>query len=101
MKELNHTRIDYLKFDIEGSEWELLAVILALPTHQLLWSIMFELHTEGANPKAVPPATVAGKHRKEVNKLVLQLLDRGYGILDFTINPLDRACAEFSLVLIE
>lgn len=60
---------------------------------------MFELHTEGANPIAVPPAAVAGKNRPQVNRAILDLMEVGYSLLDLQINPVDSSCAELSMLL--
>merc|ERR1719235_1524722 len=55
MKELGHTYLDLLKFDIEGFEWKLFqSEILTKSREQLPEQISFELHTGAANPAYVP-----------------------------------------------
>ena len=100
MNDLGHDQIDYLKFDLEGSEWTIFESILELPHHSLPRQINFEMHTEGASPNAVSPALVKGKRRKAVNEILLRFLDAGYGILDIERNPNDYQCAELTLLLI-
>ena len=99
---LNHTKVDILKFDIEGAEWELITQnILPLPWSMLPAQLLFELHGAGANPKYVSPSLTNGKTRRQVNKLFLGLHDRGYRILSSIRNRRDHSCSEFSLVLVE
>lgn len=74
--------------------------ILDLPKNRLPRQIMFELHTEGANPLAVPPDLIKGKSRAQVNRLMVDLVDAGYALLDIQLNPLDNTCAEISVVLL-
>jgi len=99
MKDLGHDQIDYLKFDVEGSEWTMFESILELPHHTLPRQINFEMHTEGANEGAVSPVLVEGKRRKAVNEVILRFLNVGYCILDMERNPNDGKCAEFTLLL--
>lgn len=98
MNQLGHKKVDVLKFDIEGSEWNLFNTILKTPPSHLPEQIFFELHTEGANRHYVPASTVHGQKRPEVNNLFLSLLDIGYWVFSKIINAGDSACAEFSLV---
>jgi hypothetical protein len=98
MTELNHTRLDLLKFDIEGFEWslfndELFSGMVSLPRQ-----MSFELHTEGAQSMYVSPEVVKGKGFKQVNELFLNLFDRGYRVVSKEINNGDRHCAEFVVV---
>jgi Methyltransferase domain len=99
MEELGHTHIDLLKFDIEGSEWELFEKeILPLPPSKLPKQILFELHTEKSNPMFVPPKSVKGRGRDEVNRLMLKLFDLGYRIIEQERNDGDPYCTEVSMV---
>jgi len=97
MKELGHTYIDLLKFDIEGFEWQLFQsqiLTSANPPEQL----SFELHTQKANPTYVPPGNVHDKGYVEVNKLFGSLYDLGYRVTSKELNSGDPACAEFVAV---
>lgn len=101
MKELGHSKLDVLKFDIEGFEWNLFENDLLnglLTTKQRPKQLSFELHTEGASPAAVPEGVVKGKNYESVNKLFSKLYDLGYRVISKEQNPGDRACAEFVLV---
>ena len=100
MNALNHDRLDYLKFDTEGSEWTIFESILALPNNLLPRQLNFKMHTEGAAKHAVPEALVRGKTRKAVSDIMLRFLDAGYGILDIQPNQWDEACAEVTLILL-
>jgi len=100
MKDLNHTKVDLLKFDIEGSEWELLEHILQHNAPENApRQLVFELHTQGAVPAWVPPQTIVGKNRIAVNNIFLRLHDFGYRVLHKQVNPGDRFCADFTLLL--
>ena len=97
-RDLGHSHIDLLKFDIEGFEWELLDSLLQSDDSDLPSEILFELHTEGANPVFVPSSVVSGKSRTAVNILFLRLFDRGYRVTNVEINNGDSRCAEFALM---
>merc|ERR1740138_1177493 len=97
MRELNHTHINLLKFDIEGFEWQLFEDELFSAT-DLPDQLSFELHTAGADPFYVPPENVAGKSYQAVNSLFLKLFKLGYRVASKQINDGDYACAEFILV---
>lgn len=99
LKLLGHERVDVLKMDIEGGEWEVLANVLRSPRSKLPRQIMFELHTEGANKKWVPPALVRGKRKAEVDRLFDSLQDAGYMVGSKEINQGDHLCAEFLVIL--
>jgi len=102
MKDLGHDHIDLLKFDVEGSEWELFEnEILRLPQSKLPKQLLFELHTEGANPNFVPTASVEGRDRLEVNRLMLRLFDVGYRIIEQERNDGDPFCTEISMLRIQ
>lgn len=62
--------------------------------------LLFELHTQRANPYFVPPNVVEGKDRASVNRLFLALHNIGYRVVSKEINGGDRACAEFALALV-
>merc|ERR1719487_406190 len=94
MADLGHKELDVLKFDIEGFEWQLFATDL-LNGNLRPSQLAFELHTEGANAHAVPPAVVEGKGNRAVNQLFLDLHKRGYRVVSKEINEGDPHCAEF------
>ena len=97
MKELKHTKRSVLKFDIEGFEWGLFENnILNMKTHPV--QLTLELHTQGANPRAVPPTVFEGKSFQAVNKLFLTLHDQGYRVISKEVNGGCPCCAEFVLV---
>jgi hypothetical protein len=98
MDQLGHTKVDVLKFDIEGSEWSLLKTVLATPASHLPTQMFFELHTETANPVFVAETTVRGKRRPAVNKLFIDLIDLGYWVYEKMLNGGDVACADFSMI---
>merc|ERR1719498_2078060 len=90
MKELGHSHIDLLKFDIEGFEWQLFETQILKnpnPPEQL----SFELHTQKANPAYVPQQNVKDKGYPEVNKLFRSLYDIGYRVTSKEINSGDPA----------
>lgn len=97
MKLLGHSHISLLKFDIEGFEWGLFENEI-LKSLQLPGQLAFELHTEGANPRYVPEENTKGKDYVAVNRLFLELHDKGYRVVSKELNSGDHACAEFVLV---
>ena len=99
MSTLNHTKVDILKFDVEGNEWALMDSVLAAPF--LPRQLNFELHLMGAYSGAVPPDLVQGKRRKAVNELMLRLMEAGYGVVSLEPNPGDSYCAEITMVLMK
>eukprot|EP00386_Alphamonas_edax_P015709 GDKI01047978.1.p1 GENE.GDKI01047978.1~~GDKI01047978.1.p1 ORF type:complete len:200 (+),score=41.29 GDKI01047978.1:79-600(+) len=101
MAALNHTHVDVFKFDIEGSEWQLLADEIIHGTRNKPEQLLFELHTHYANPHCVPPTLVNGKHKPQVNQLFIDLFDLGYRVVSKEINNGDPFCAEFSLIRTE
>lgn len=100
MKELGHSHIDLLKFDIEGFEWQLFETQILnneMPPEQLA----FELHTEKANPVYVPPGNVKGKGFVQVNRLFKSLFDKGYRVTSKELNDGDPECAEFVAIKVD
>lgn len=100
MKELGHSHIDLLKFDIEGFEWQLFQsqiLTSANPPEQL----SFELHTQKANPYYVPKDNVHDKGYVEVNRLFKTLFDMGYRVTSKELNSGDPACAEFVAIKVD
>jgi len=97
MRELGHTHVDLLKFDIEGYEWQLFQseILSSGDRSQLPEQLAFELHTHGANPAYVPPELVSSKDVKQVGDLFLSLFNMGYRVISKEINNGDRHCAEF------
>lgn len=94
MKELGHSYIDLLKFDIEGFEWQLFHTQL-LNSEHAPEQLSFELHTQKANPAYVPHDNVADKGFVQVNQLFKNLYDMGYRVTSKELNSGDPACAEF------
>lgn len=98
MHMLNHSHVDLLKLDIEGSEWDLFyQELLHLSDSELPTQLLFELHTEGAKEKWIPPAIVKGKTRLQVDQLVLALYHRGYRVFSVVPNVFDPFCAEVGM----
>jgi hypothetical protein len=99
MKELGHSHIDLLKFDIEGFEWQLFqSQLLNGSSEKLPEQLSFELHTQKANPAYVPHENVKDKGFVQVNELFRALYDKGYRVTSKEINSGDPACAEFVAV---
>ncbi len=97
-QKLNHTHIDMLKVDVEGCEWDLLYdEIVNGKEEDLPCQLLFELHTEGANPTYVPKAIVQGKKRKQVDQLIVDLFKRNYRVFHLELNRGDHNCAEIGL----
>ncbi len=98
-EELKHTSVGMFKFDIEGCEWDILQTdIVEGKDNDLPEQLLFELHTEGANPHYVPAKIVAGKRRREVVKLLYDLYHRNYRIVHYELNAGDKHCMELSLL---
>lgn len=64
----------------------------------LLQQLLFELHTEGANPRFVPEHLLTGKRREAVAKLLLALYKRGYRLAHWEMNYGDKHCIEISMI---
>merc|ERR1712194_370636 len=88
MKQLGHKYVDFLKFDIEGFEWQLFETqILKSKATASPEQIAFELHTEKANASFVPADNVKGKGYVQVNRLFKSLYDIGYRVTSKEVNP--------------
>jgi len=99
MKELGHSSMDLLKFDIEGFEWQLFENELLKEGNTVLPDqISFEMHTDGAKPWAVPKENTDGYRNHEVNKVFLEFHKLGYRVVSKELNRHDHACAEFVMV---
>ena len=97
MAEFGHTHLDILKFDIEGGEWALLEQHILLSRGFRPTQLVFELHTEGANPNFVERRLSQFKNARRVNLLFAQLHALGYRLV--TQQPgSDVACKQFTLV---
>jgi hypothetical protein len=97
-EELKHSEVDILKFDIEGYEWGLLENEVLGAGGFLPKQLMFEIHLQGANPHAVPPAVVHGKTEEAMLDLFDKLFEVGYRVVAKEINPGDKRCCEFTLL---
>jgi glycosyltransferase involved in cell wall biosynthesis len=99
MKDLKHDYITFLKFDIEGCEWALFEEeFFKLKFAQLPKFLLFELHTEGTTPLAVPKHLVSGKGPVQVRKLFLKLFNLGYRVVSQVQNTFDSHCMDFLLI---
>merc|ERR1711988_927808 len=92
MRQLGHQRVDLLKMDIEGAEWQWFDSHMLLISKLRPLQLTFELHTRFANPSFVLPALVSGRGRGEVHRLVRSLFKAGYHLLYKHLNSGDRAC---------
>lgn len=100
MKELGHTYVDLLKFDIEGFEWKLFETQI-LKSEVSPEQLSFELHTDKANPYYVPHDNVKDKGFVQVNRLFKSLFDMGYRVTSKELNSGDPACAEFVAIRVQ
>lgn len=100
MERLGHTAVDLMKFDIEGNEWNLFDVLLKTKEDLLPYQLAFEVHTYGANNKAVPQNLVGNKGMRETAELFDRLYGAGYMVVAKEINIADPSCAEFVMVRI-
>jgi hypothetical protein len=100
MIKLGHKKINMLKMDIEGGEWNLLQheIVEAEDENYLPEQLLFELHTEGANPHYVPPTLVSHKRLNQVNQLIYDLWLKGYRLTNVELNFGDSKCAELSFI---
>lgn len=99
LKALRHPRIDTLKLDIDGLEYQVIEDILKGPVQPL--QIVVEMHTEEATTKMASEANVKGKGYNEVSDLFLKMFDKGYRTISKRINTVDRACADFNLLNVD
>jgi hypothetical protein len=100
-EKLGHKKVHMLKMDIEGFEWDLLKnEIIDGDEDSLPEQLLFELHTDGSNPKYVPPHVVSLKRINEVNLLIYGLWLRGYRLTNVEVNSGDSKCAELSFIRI-
>jgi len=99
-KQLGHTHIDIFKFDIEGFEWDMIdqEIIHGVDNSSLPHQLLFELHTERANPQYVPAHLVNGKRREQVDRLMLNLYDLGYRLAHWEYNNGDKHCIEVCMI---
>jgi FkbM family methyltransferase len=99
IKEKKLPRVDLLKLDIEGYEWDVLenelSEVWKEDESMLPDQISFELHTKWANPAYVPHEVISDKGRDEVNDLFLLLTEMGYYVISKDINRGDPARCEF------
>ena len=87
MSKLGHARLDMLKFDIEGFEWELFEDdLLRAAPENLPDQLLFELHTEGSGLDGSSRALVNHKRHHQVNELVYRLWLQGYRCVNIEIN---------------
>ena len=98
-KRLGHERIDLLKFDIEGFEWELFKSQILRAGALRPAQISFELHTRGTPAIWVPPSAVRDADKRAVNQLFLDLFDLGYRVVSMDPNGGVPSCAEFVVAL--
>ena len=111
LSELSIRKVDYLKMDIEGFEWNTLPYILDAPKELLPIQISFELHLiNGLLPKSgVPDYLVKPPGQswfkpgqswfKPVMRLFKKFVSQGYGIVSNEINLYNSQCSEYVLVL--
>lgn len=98
MANLGHQHIDILKFDIEGSEWQLLEELLHGTVRPR--QILFELHTFCVSPYFREIALVRTKDKSSVNALFVKLYHAGYRLMSKDLNLGDRCCSEFSMLYV-
>lgn len=99
LERLGHKHLDLLKIDIEGGEWEVLRTELLRPEGVRPHQIAFELHTQWAPSRFVPPNLVTGKGKEAVNRLFLDLFDIGYSVVSKDVSASESSCAEFVVAL--
>ena len=98
MEENGDTHIDLLKFDIEGYEWRLLEEEILSKGGLLPKQLMFEVHLQGSNWRAVPPSVVQGRNADALYTLFRRLFDSGYRVIHKQVNPGDKFCCDFTLI---
>lgn len=97
MRELGHTELNVLKFDIEGFEWGLFERDIFTSSLRIE-QIAFELHTVGVERRFVPRSLVKCRDRAAVDDLFIKLFDLGYRVVSKEINNHSPACAEFVVI---
>jgi hypothetical protein len=98
-RKLGHKRIDVLKMDIEGFEWDMMErEIVNGKDEDLPDQLLFELHGEGTGGQYVPVRLSKGKNRHAVNRLLLALHDRNYRLMNWEKNNGDGHAAEFAMI---
>jgi len=96
LQRLNHTKVNFIKADIEGFEFQVLPNLLSVPACQLPQQISFEMHLQRI-AYAKPPEGFA-----QAGLRLLMLLDqKGYLLFSKEANPGCPFCYEFVYVLRE
>ena len=106
MAELQHTRIDLLKMDIEGFEFPVLEALWRVPQLQLLpHQIIVEFHWRTQLNAAMPWGelqhtrdTSPGLGTGDLTLIWTHLSDVGYVVVSRDNNPTCLHCCEFTLV---
>jgi hypothetical protein len=104
LDELQIKKVDYLKMDIEGYEWNTLPYILESPQNLLPNQISFELHLRNyLFPKSGVPQYLSWKDGQSFFKPVMRFFHKivtsGYSIVSNEINVYCPQCSEYVLVL--
>jgi len=94
----HHKHIDILKFDIEGSEWQLLEELLHGTVRPR--QILFQLHTFCGQPWFEQVAWLRTKDKSSVNALFVKLYHAGYRLISKDLNLGDLCCCEFSMLYV-
>ena len=87
MKVLNHTKIDFLKMDIEGGEYGSLDKLLELPAEARPWQLAVELHQWGDVRRI--------EQLRQTLKLWFQLDSMNYRLVSREDNTPAHCCSEF------
>ena len=97
MHELGHTKLDMIKWDIEGFEYDIFRNILLLPNQKLPLQILFELHYR-SHMKARTSWWNREKTAGEIAMLGVELYDKGYRVVSANKNRGCQSCYEYSLM---
>lgn len=97
MQVLGHSRIDILKADIEGFEWQLFEGSFLRGMLQP-WQIIFELHAKGSNPRYAPEQLTHDKDCERVRTLFLKFLNMGYVVVSKEQKRNHLSDAEFNVI---
>jgi hypothetical protein len=95
MKMLNHTRVDYLKIDVEGAEHESLPKLKDIPYDQRPAQIAVEIHAWNDKPnssRSLPKL-------KRALDLLISLHEMGYRLISREDNLPATCCSEFVFAL--